>query len=160
MCAIAKAAPWENSQVGLAAELFATTLDAYLLLGDIAEDVSDTETANGRAATVAFAHDRIARMVCGDREEVSREQAMQLATFFAATQQQHIAGAVRTVLARQPASAATVIVSGSGEFLARRVAASIPELSAATVISLTDELAPEIATAACAYAVAQLFGHE
>ncbi|MDZ4685490.1 MAG: hydantoinase/oxoprolinase family protein [Planctomycetaceae bacterium] len=156
LCAIAKAAPWENSQVGVAAELFATTLDAYLLQGDIAEDAADIETANGRPATIASAHDRIARMVCGDREEVSHEQAVQLARFFTATQQQHIAGAVRTVLARQTASVTTVIVSGSGEFLARRVVASIPELSAGTVISLTDELAPEIATAACAYAVAQL----
>ena len=45
----------------VAAEWFATTLDVYLLLGDIAEDADDRRTADGRPATREHAHARLAR---------------------------------------------------------------------------------------------------
>ena len=48
---------------GGAAELFATTLDVYLLLDWIAEDAADRNTADGRPATKAAAHARLARMM-------------------------------------------------------------------------------------------------
>src|SRR6202030_2937868 len=52
---------------GVAAELFATTLDVYLTLGAFAED-SSTDTADGRPATRPRAHARLARMRGGDAE--------------------------------------------------------------------------------------------
>jgi probable H4MPT-linked C1 transfer pathway protein len=52
----------------VAAELFATTRDAYLLLGLVPEDATDTDTADGRPATRDHAHARMSRMVCGDAE--------------------------------------------------------------------------------------------
>src|SRR5262249_59450212 len=55
------------------AEFFATTLDVYLVLGRIPEDRSDRDTADGRPATVDFAHARLARMLGGDSEMTPRE---------------------------------------------------------------------------------------
>ena len=55
----------------LAAEWFATTHDVYLLLGQVAEDPSDSDTADGRPATRAHAHARLARMLCADLESSS-----------------------------------------------------------------------------------------
>src|SRR2546423_612638 len=55
----------------LAAEWFATMLDVYLLRGDLPEAADDCRTADGRPATVACAHARLARMRCADHEEMS-----------------------------------------------------------------------------------------
>jgi probable H4MPT-linked C1 transfer pathway protein len=156
LCALAPSVPWGTDSIPLAAEWFATTLDVYLLLEDITEDAADCDTANGRTATRDAAHDRIARMVCSDRDDVSREQAIDLARHFAIVQREQIAEAVRTVLRRETDLPTRMVLSGSGEFLARRVVQSLPELNAAPQISLSQALAPEIATAACAYAVTQL----
>src|SRR5262249_58388006 len=48
------------------AEFFATTRDAFLLLGRLPEDSSDCDTADGRPATRVCAEARIARMIGAD----------------------------------------------------------------------------------------------
>ena len=47
---------------GVAAELFATMQDVYLVLGLVPDDPADTGTADGRPATAPLAHARLARM--------------------------------------------------------------------------------------------------
>src|SRR5262249_4723112 len=64
---------------GGAAELFATTLDVYIVLGDLPEDGNDRNTADGRPATRAAAHARLARMRCADAESCSEEETRKLA---------------------------------------------------------------------------------
>ena len=71
VCAIK---PWLT-----AAELFATTLDVYLTLGNIPEDAHDRDTADGRPATRKQAHARLARMYCADIEMVPEENIRILA---------------------------------------------------------------------------------
>lgn len=156
LCAIAHSVPFRDGYCSLAAELFATTLDVYLLLGDIPEAPEDRETANGRPATIAAAHDRIARMLCADRNEVSFEEAVQIARFLADVHQQRLAGAMERVLSRQPKPCESVIVSGSGGFLARRLVEGNHRLANVPVTSLDEILSPAIAEAACAYAVAKM----
>ncbi len=63
----------------VAAELFATTLDVYLTLGDIPEDANDCDTADGRPATRKYAHARLARMYCADAEMIPEENIRLLA---------------------------------------------------------------------------------
>jgi hypothetical protein len=60
--------------------------------------------------------------------------------------------AVTECLARWPA---LFLLSGSGEFLARKVLALVPG-TVNPCISLGERLGPEISQAACAYAVAVL----
>ncbi|MEK6257906.1 MAG: hydantoinase/oxoprolinase family protein [Planctomycetota bacterium] len=156
LCAIAHAVPFQNGYCPLAAELFATTLDVYLLLGGIASNETDLDTANGKPATVAAAHDRLARMLCCDRDEVSFEEAVQVARFLADVQRQRLAGSLERVASQLPGPCQTVVVSGSGAFLARRLVSENRRTATANIISLDDRLSPEIAEAACAYAVAQL----
>ena len=156
LCAIAHAVPFRDGYCPLAAELFATTLDAYLLLGDIAEDAEGLETANGKPATKVAAHDRLARMLCGDRNEVSFDEAVEIARFLADVQRQRLAGSLERVASQLPGPCQTVVVSGSGAFLARRLVAENRRTATANIISLDDQLSPGIAEAACAHAVAQL----
>ncbi len=160
LCAIAHAVPFRDGYCPLAAELFATTLDVYLLLGDIAEDADNLETANGKSATKAAAHDRLARMLCCDRDEVSFAEAVAIARFLADVQRQRLAGSLERVASRFEMPVETVVVSGSGLFLARRLVAENRRTSRAKMVSLDDRLTPGIAEAACAYAVAQLLAFE
>ncbi len=53
LCALAATLRFRDVPTGLAAELFATTLDVFLTLGDIPEDQNDRDTADGRPATRA-----------------------------------------------------------------------------------------------------------
>ncbi len=128
----------------------------YLLLGDITEDAEDLETANGKPATKTAAHDRLARMLCCDRDEVSFDEAVQIARFLADVQRQRLAGSLERVASRFERPVETVIVSGSGSFLARRLVAENRRTATAHVSSLDERLSPGIAEAACAYAVARL----
>ena len=156
LCAVAHSVPLGEGYVQLAAELFATTLDVYLLTGDIAEDESDCETANGRAATVEFAHDRLARAICGDRFEVSLDEARSIASFLADVQQQRLNGALTRVLSAAKGPVESVLIAGSGSFLAKRLVENHPKLNSATVHELSTMFSAETAESACAFALAKL----
>ncbi len=71
LCAVTPTLPWGEERTGLAAELFATTLDLYLVRGEIPADVDDRDTADRRPATIEAARDRLARMICSDRDAFS-----------------------------------------------------------------------------------------
>lgn len=156
LCAIAHTVPFRDGYCSLAAELFATSLDLYLLLDDLAEDEQDLETANGKPATKAAAYDRLVRMLCADRDEVTFDEAIQIAKFLADVQRQRLAGSLERVVQRFEGNVDRVVVSGSGSFLARRLIAENRRLRDATVMSLDELLSPGVAEAACAYAVAQM----
>lgn len=217
LCALSEAVILDGKRIPLAAELFATTLDVYLLLGDLPEDEADCDTANGKPATKDAAADRLARMLCCDRTELRAAEIDSLARQFAERQRERIFAAIDRVLNRRtdrqstpefetsedardagiscgtvsrpsrtrdrrspeilgdhthdvawPGDHATtsadagiespscVLLSGSGEFLARRIAAEHPALRSARVHSLPQLLSSELSTVACAFAVARL----
>lgn len=159
LCAVAPAVPFRGAMCPLSSELFATTLDIHLWLDQIPEDPVDVETANGRPATKAAAHDRIARQLCGDREEVTAEDVTTVARFLAAQQRAQIATALDQVLANRPARDA-VILSGSGMFLVWQIIADHPQLRDANLLEVNPQQSVEAAVASCAYAVAVLAEEE
>lgn len=105
----------------VAAEFFATTLDAYLVLGFIPEDIDNRSTADGRSATRRYAHARLARMIGGDGETVSSAETQLLAQRAMDVQSELINGAIKRVADRMSAATERYIVSGSGAWLANRV---------------------------------------
>jgi (4-(4-[2-(gamma-L-glutamylamino)ethyl]phenoxymethyl)furan-2-yl)methanamine synthase len=161
VCAVAYSVPVErdirgNGYSQLAAELFATTHDVYLLEGDIAENPDDVDTANGRPATIAGAHDRLARQLCCDRSELSLDEAKSIADFLANVQRQRISGAIDRVLATLDSPCEAVIVSGEGDFLANRILDNHSRLRDVPRHSLTQMFSAETSTAACAFALTRL----
>ena len=156
LCALVDRVPLSDADCAVAAELFATTLDVYLTLGDIPEDPLDKATANGRPATISHAHDRLTRMLCCDRTEISPADVRCVAEHVAAVQLRRLTHATNLVASRLPSPCETVLISGSGAFLSRRVAAETPRLQAAQVVSLPDLFGPSVSDAACAFAVAKL----
>ncbi|MCC6494367.1 MAG: H4MPT-linked C1 transfer pathway protein [Pirellulales bacterium] len=137
-----------------AAELFATTADAYLLLGELPEDPSNVDTADGRPRTAAAAQGRLARMVCADADWFSRTEAVEAAAGIREAQLSLLGQRLRKVAARVGGAPRTVILSGQGEFLLRRLAERT--FPAAGVLSLKEELGELVSRCACAHAVAAL----
>jgi probable H4MPT-linked C1 transfer pathway protein len=156
LCAVANAVSLRGRRCPVAGELFATMLDVYLMLALIPENAADRHTADGRPATVACAHDRLARMVCCDRDEIDQDEARSIARCFADAQQNQLASAIEAVVARDPGKLDSIIVAGSGEVLARKILAEHPLADGVPIIRLAESLSPELAEAACAYAVAVL----
>ncbi|HVX14680.1 MAG TPA: hydantoinase/oxoprolinase family protein [Pirellulales bacterium] len=152
VCAVVDALPYRGQKVPVAQELFATTRDAYLLLGDMPEDASDCQTADGRPATRAAARDRLARMICADREMFGDDDASAAAAAVGHGQLSKLGIAARGVLRRLPGPPATVVISGQGEFVARRLCERL-QLTV-PIVSLAAELGPAVSCAAPAHALA------
>jgi probable H4MPT-linked C1 transfer pathway protein len=154
ICALTPTASWQGKVCPVAQELFATTLDAYLILGEMIEDPHCIHTADRRPATRAAARDRLARMVCADRTMFDEEDALALGASVMTAQLKLIGDALAKVVERMEAPPGTVIVSGRGEFLAKRAVtqAQLP----APVISLASQLSVEVSRCATAHALAVL----
>jgi probable H4MPT-linked C1 transfer pathway protein len=155
--ALATEFPHRGVATGLAAEVFATTLDVYLTLGAIEPDPLDVSTADGRPATVDSARDRLARMVGADRDDFTEEDAVSLAR---AADEALLA---RLAVAADRACLATVgrpqcvITAGSGEFLARRLAGRVLG-PGGTILGLQEAWGPVASIAGCAHALVVLAG--
>ena len=145
----------------VAAEVFATALDAYLTLGLVPEEADHQDTADGRPATRMAAHARLARMICADTESCSLAATRELAQRVFEVQRHWLRQALNYVIeAHQLVRPAAIVVAGSGEFLARSALAMPPPLRIRQTISLADMLGAEISAAACAHAVAMLAAEE
>jgi probable H4MPT-linked C1 transfer pathway protein len=138
------------------AEFFATTLDVYLLLGWVAEDGADRNTADGRPATKAAAEARLARMLGADLETSTAKERERLAQRVLLKQLYALTSAVERVAGRLPKPPRTVVVAGAGEFLARPLLEQQEAIPPCEVVFLADRLSPEVSRAACAHAVAAL----
>jgi len=158
VCGIVQELPYQGAWCPVAAEWFATTWDAYLLLGDLPEETHRRDTADGRPATKPAARDRLARCVCADRESFSHDDARVAAGAIAAAQLEQLRHAAGRVIGRQVEPPATVVLSGGGEFLALRLVERLGWT--AEIISLGERLGGEASRAAAAFALATLAREE
>jgi len=140
----------------VAAELFATTLDVYLVLGGLPEDPADNNTADGRPATKAAAHARLARMLCADPETCTEEDTQKLAQLAALRQMVLLTSALERVVKRLSGPPRTLVCAGSGEFLIPALLDSQSAFTAINVASLRGRLGPAVSHAACAHALTVL----
>jgi uncharacterized hydantoinase/oxoprolinase family protein len=146
--------PYHEQWCPVAQELFATTGDAYLTLSDLPEEPDNRNTADGRRATKDAARARLARMVCADTTTFQDADAIASALAIRRMQTEIIATAVAQVVLRRKLSPLRIILSGAGEFLARRVVAKLK--MAGRLISLGEELGPAPSRCAPAHALAVL----
>lgn len=144
----------------VAAELFATTYDVYLCLGLLPEDPADSDTADGRPATMIAAKNRLSHMLCCDSTELSGDEIEAVATEFLQAQVQRIGASLRRILQRQQPECQRLFLSGTGEFLAEYVCDRMPETMHFPRVLLSQQLGSEVASAACAYALARLLESE
>lgn len=154
VCALVEEVPYRSSDCPVARELFATTRDVYLLLGDLPEAPHDLNTADHRPATQAAAQARLARMICADVDEFDEHDARRAAHAVAERHLEQTRVALQQVLAALPRPPATFLVSGEGEFFARRLLANAA--NEAAIVSLAEKLGPVASRCAPAYALAVL----
>jgi probable H4MPT-linked C1 transfer pathway protein len=158
LCALISELPWRGAMCPVAQELFATTWDAYLTLGELPDEADSTSTADGRPATREAAHDRLARMICADREIFTTSDARTAAAYVREAQLGLLIRAAKRVVANFPSPCNAVIVSGAGEFLARALAAQVA--AAARLISLAEEIGSGPSRCGTAHALAVLAREE
>jgi (4-(4-[2-(gamma-L-glutamylamino)ethyl]phenoxymethyl)furan-2-yl)methanamine synthase len=122
----------------------------------LAEDVSDTDTADGRSSIKANAVRRLGKLVCADDLEFNTEDAATIAPELAEHQRARLAAAIAQVIdgAALKGEVQRIILSGHGEFLTRAALRQLKlELPA---VSLTQELGPTLSRCATAHALAVL----
>ena len=140
---------------GLAAEIFASTLDAYLILGDIEQEPKNLSTADGRPATVGAARDRLARMVGADREGFSAQDAIEFAQAADECLTERLCQAAKRACLATIGQPTDAVISGSGSFLARRLAYRLVG-AGGSVISLAEGWGAVASSAGCAFALVTL----
>jgi (4-(4-[2-(gamma-L-glutamylamino)ethyl]phenoxymethyl)furan-2-yl)methanamine synthase len=124
LAAIARRVPVRDGWCPVASESFAISADVHLVLGHLRPEAYDCPTPDGRPATVAFARERIARLVCADREQLDAGEIDAIAAFLHTEQLSQIEAAARRVQ-RALTRAAPVVAVGSGAHMAREVAARL-----------------------------------
>jgi uncharacterized hydantoinase/oxoprolinase family protein len=97
-------------------------------------------------------------MICADASTFSLDDARQAAAAVRDAQLDQMRVAATQVSTSTGLICQSIVISGSGEFLARRLATEVFPLS--RIISLRDTLGPEISASAPAHALAVLAAEE
>lgn len=121
LAAIAPRVPIRGRWCPVASELFAISADVHLILGHLAPEAYTCPTPDGRAASVEYARERVARLVCADVEQLEPGEVERIAVYLHAEQVRQIEVAARQVGTRF-AGAPPVVTLGVGAFLARAAA--------------------------------------
>jgi probable H4MPT-linked C1 transfer pathway protein len=154
ICALVDTLPLRGEQCPVAAEVFATTADAYLMSGELKEDEDADWTANGRPLVKKFARQRLARQLCADADDLTPEEIEQIARAVREAHYNEMARCVGSVGKRLPEAPETCIVSGSGEFLARAVVEGV--FGGSRAVSLAAKIGLEASRCAPSHALAVL----
>lgn len=143
----------------LAAEWFATTADLYVLLGEIPEDDTNLATADHRPATIAHAHNRMARMHCADSESFPYSTALAFAKILKEKQIQLLRDGLTAQVMTFRGEPIRWVLAGSGEFLAREAIQSVIAQHDC-IVDVSEQYGKHLATALPAYAAALLAVHQ
>ncbi len=122
LAAIAPRVPVRGGWCPVASEAFAISADVHLVLGHVTPDAYDCPTPDGRPATVEFARERIARLVCADAEQLAADEVDAIAAFLHGEQVRQLEEAARR---HSLPRAAPVVAVGAGAAMGREVAARL-----------------------------------
>lgn len=154
VCAVTSHLPWCGRPCPIAAEVFATTADAYLLLNELEVDEQADWTADGRPLTSPCARQRLARMLCADAANLRDEDFQEMASAIREAQIAQVERAVTSVIGQMPHLPSQFVISGTGEFLAQAV---LNRSSLGTkIVSLAEVLGSGASRGGPAYALAVL----
>ena len=153
ICAVVRTLPWHGQPCPIAAEVFATTADAYVLLGELHDDPHADWTADGRPLTKQCARQRLARQLCADADELTAKDFELMANAVRDAQLCGLKEAIESVAKQMPEPPLTYVLSGSGEFV---VTAAFGDLSQARCVSLEARVGGAASASAAAHAVSVL----
>jgi probable H4MPT-linked C1 transfer pathway protein len=151
--AITQRVPLQGTLAGVSAESFALAGDVHVWRGELSPEDYTVTAPDGRPASREFAGERIARVVCADREMLDDRAISAIANAVADAQTGLICRAIVQVRDRHP-TLHTAVVTGLGAFLATRAARQ----AGLSVVQLADALGADGSRCAPAAAVALLLG--
>jgi (4-(4-[2-(gamma-L-glutamylamino)ethyl]phenoxymethyl)furan-2-yl)methanamine synthase len=154
--AIVHHVPFRDGLAGVSAESFALSGDIHVWRGDLTPEGYTAPTPDSRPATRDFAGERIARIVCADRELLDDSDIDRIAAFVADTMIARIAASITRVHERHQ-NLTTAVIAGHGAFLARAAARRAGLHIASHDLISAD--APRAMGAETAFAVARLLEH-
>ena len=152
LAAVVRSLPHRGFRRPIAAERFADSRDAWLLLDALPEEHGACDTADGGPATREAARIRLARSLLVEPADFTPTDATVAASAFAAGQARLVARAISRVIAGGHSRPPSVVISGHGERLAR-MAIDRAGLTG-PVVSLPDVLGAGVSRAAPAHALA------
>lgn len=110
----------------VSSELFSTTADVYLILGDIKEKEYKVETADGRGKSIEECMARLARVVCADLNILSEKDIIKIAEYIKEEQIKQISRGIKKVLNKGDLDKnITAFITGVGSFLGRDAAKKV-----------------------------------
>ena len=135
----------------ISSELFATTADAYLVLGyTIGQNDSYNPPILWCEGSVEGAMQRLARVVCSDLEEIGEEGAVSIAEQVKEAQVDELVDSMKRIKAKYGLK--TVVSAGIGDFIVEEAAESLNM----KFLPLSSFYGKEISAVFPAYAVAKL----
>ena len=115
--ALAQKLPFENSEINVMAELFATMADVYRLTGELLPEYDSSETADGKGKTQLESARRLARMIGCDVQDDLQKWIL-LAVSCKNLQMMQL----KTAIAQHLKPTMTIIGAGAGSFLVKQIA--------------------------------------
>lgn len=152
--AIVRWLPHGTVQRPVAAERFADSRDAWLLLGGLMESSQARDTADGGPLTREASRIRMARSMLVEPADLTEEEAIQAAAWCGRRQAQLVAGALGRVARGCGWQPREIVISGHGERLARMAVDRIGWH--ARLVSLPERLGSEVSRSAPAHALAMI----
>ena len=119
--ALVRDVPLWGGRAAVSAEGFATVGDAHVWLGALPPEEYTAPTSDGRPVTREAAGERLARVVCGDREMLDDTAIDEIARAVVEAQIELVTAGVRRVRGAFPA-VMTAVVTGLGDFVAAAAA--------------------------------------
>jgi (4-(4-[2-(gamma-L-glutamylamino)ethyl]phenoxymethyl)furan-2-yl)methanamine synthase len=155
VAAITDAIPTSKGVATVSSELFALSGDVHLALGHITEKEYSCETADGKGKSLTDAFARLARVVCGDTEMLTRQEILEIAKYIYDKQLFQIQNGLSKVYGYTKSLVSDkvpVVVTGLGkDFLAKEAAEKI---GIDSIIDLTTLLPKDAVFCTPAYGVA------
>jgi probable H4MPT-linked C1 transfer pathway protein len=121
--AVARQVPLWGGTAAVSADGFALIGDAHLWLGSLAEEDYTCSTPDGRPGNRVFAGERLARLVCADRDMLDHSAIDAIALALVRAQATTITKSLHRILERCP-GLSTAVVTGLGDFIAAEAAAA------------------------------------
>jgi probable H4MPT-linked C1 transfer pathway protein len=122
LIALCQSAPFNGQQVSLAAEVFATSGDCWLLLNELTQADIQDQSADGQSWNKKNCMTRIARLLGTDVDTAQEQQWLNIATWFAEQQLQSITDACLQVMSQLNNPPTQIIGAGIGRFMVKEVA--------------------------------------
>ena len=119
--AVAREVPLWGATASVSADGFALIGDAHLWLGTLAPEDYTVAAPDGRPASREFAGERLARVVCADRDMLDDAAIDAIARALAEAQVRSVTEAIAKVRRRAP-GIEIAVVTGLGEFIATEAA--------------------------------------